>query len=186
MVAILSPGRYLRQAFHYNENKVKEGVAEILHAENYHRDTRSVSAYDRLHMLEKMAAINPRVKVNSLHISLNFDPSEQLPRDKMVIIAREYMEGLGFGNQPYLVYQHHDSGHPHLHILTTNVQLDGTPISFHHLANRKSEPTRKALEKKMDWWSPRVVGNVPSSGNLPIHTGRNTGKRKQKKRSDWC
>ena len=148
MVAILSPGRYLREAFYYNENKVKEGVAEYLHAENYPHATHSVTEFERLHMLEKMAAINPGIEVNSLHISLNFDPSEAFSKEKLVTIAREYMEGLGFGNQPYLVYQHHDSGHPHLHVLTTNVQADGTPISLHQLANRKSEPTRKALEKK--------------------------------------
>lgn len=148
MVAILSPGRYLKEAFYYNENKVDAGVAEYIHAENYPRDTHSVTASERLNMLDKLAAINPGIKVNSLHISLNFDPSEQFSQEKLVAIARDYMEGIGFGNQPYLVYRHHDSGHPHLHVLTTNVQLDGTPISLHHLGLKKSEPTRKALEIK--------------------------------------
>jgi len=54
---------------------------------------------------------------------------------------------LGFGDQPYLIYQHHDAGHPHIHVVTTNIQSDGKRIDLHHLGIRKSEPARKEIEK---------------------------------------
>ncbi|MCH5684072.1 relaxase/mobilization nuclease domain-containing protein [Niabella sp. W65] len=57
------------------------------------------------------------------------------------------MQKLGFGEQPYLVYQHHDAGHPHIHIVTTNIQPNGNRIDLHHLGIRKSEPARKEIEK---------------------------------------
>ena len=47
-----------------------------------------------------------------------------------------------------MVYQHHDSGHPHIHLVTTNIEADGKRIDLHHLGIRKSEPARKALEKE--------------------------------------
>jgi hypothetical protein len=57
------------------------------------------------------------------------------------------MEKIGFGKQPYLVYQHHDAGHPHIHLVTTNIEADGSRIDLHHLGIRKSEPARKIIEK---------------------------------------
>ena len=34
------------------------------------------------------------------------------------VIGREYLEKLGFGNQPYLVFKHEDIDRHHLHIVT--------------------------------------------------------------------
>lgn len=60
------------------------------------------------------------------------------------------MHKIGFGKQPYLVYQHFDAGHPHIHIVTTNIEADGKRIDLHHLGIRKSEPARKAIEKEFN------------------------------------
>jgi len=57
------------------------------------------------------------------------------------------MEKLGFGRQPYLVYQHYDAGHPHCHIVTNNIQRDGKRIDLHLLGVRQSEPARKEIEE---------------------------------------
>jgi hypothetical protein len=148
MVAVLKPNRSLKDTFYYNENKLKSGEAVCLLAGNYPREATALTEVDKLAMLQKMAALRPGVAVNSLHISLNFDPSESLSEEKMKVIAREYMQEIGFGNQPYLVYQHFDAAHPHIHLVTTNIQVDGKPISLHHLGIRASEPARKMIEQK--------------------------------------
>ncbi|WP_349293573.1 relaxase/mobilization nuclease domain-containing protein [Flavobacterium aquiphilum] len=57
------------------------------------------------------------------------------------------MEKIGFGEQPYLVYQHHDAGHSHLHLVSINIEKDGKRIDLHHLGIRKSEPARKEIEE---------------------------------------
>ncbi|WP_316835058.1 relaxase/mobilization nuclease domain-containing protein [Pedobacter nutrimenti] len=146
MVAILSPGESIRNSFYYNENKVKEGVASLLHAQNYPLKLDELTEKMRLGMLQKLAGLNTRAKVNSLHITLNFDPSESLSKERLIEIADTYMDKIGFGNQPYLIYQHFDAGHPHVHLLTTNIEASGDPISLHHLGIRKSEPARKEIE----------------------------------------
>ncbi len=58
------------------------------------------------------------------------------------------MTGIGFGEQPYLVYQHHDSGHAHIHIVTTNIKGDGKRISLHNLGKQLSEKTRREIENE--------------------------------------
>jgi hypothetical protein len=99
-----------------------------------------------LQRLADLTKRNERTLVNTLHVSLNFAVGENLDKDVLQQIADDYMDGLGFGKQPYLVYQHYDAGHPHLHLVTTNIEPDGKRISFHLLANRASESSRKQVE----------------------------------------
>ena len=149
MVTVIKVANSVHRIFNYNENKVKEGVAACIGAENYPLDADDMSLKMKLDFLLKRMELNENVKRNSLHISLNFDPSESgLSTEKLIEIAKVYMQKLGFGEQPYLVYQHHDAGHPHLHVVTTNIEADGKRIDLHHLGIRKSEPARKVIEKE--------------------------------------
>src|SRR3954452_19551010 len=58
------------------------------------------------------------------------------------------MDKIGFGEQPYLVYQHVDAGHPHLHIVTTNIKADGKRIDTFNIGRNQSEKARQELEQK--------------------------------------
>ncbi|MGV8094908.1 MAG: relaxase/mobilization nuclease domain-containing protein [Mangrovibacterium sp.] len=148
MVTVIRVGHSMHRIFNYNENKVKEGMAECIGAENYPLNADEMSLKIKLGYLLKRMELNENVKRNSIHISLNFDPSETgLSGEKLMKIARVYMQKLGFGDQPYLVYRHNDAGHPHIHVVTTNIQADGRRIDLHHLGIRKSEPARREIEK---------------------------------------
>src|SRR5207244_2186639 len=61
-------------------------------------------------------------------------------------IATRYMEEIGFGSQPYLVYQHYDAGHKHIHIVTTNIKRDGSRIDMNNIGRNQSEQARKKIE----------------------------------------
>lgn len=148
MVAIIKTSASVRRPFQYNENKLKAEAAVLLLAANYPGVLAEESSRMRLKYLQKLARLNSRTKVNSVHISLNFAPDEKLERNRLIQISKEYMSGIGFGEQPYLVYQHTDAGHPHVHIVSTNIQLDGRRIPLHNIGKLKSEPTRKAIEKQ--------------------------------------
>lgn len=56
------------------------------------------------------------------------------------------MTKIGFEDQPYLVYQHFDAAHPHIHIVTTNIQHDGTRIDLHNIGRNQSEKARTEIE----------------------------------------
>lgn len=146
MVAKIKSGKSLAGAFNYNERKVKAGKAKLIGAALYGKDHRLLSINDKLFRLKDLAARNSRTKTNTVHISLNFDVTENLSQDMLMNIADSYMEKIGFGSQPYLVYQHHDAGHPHIHLVATNIRSDGTRISLHNIGRLKSEPARKAVE----------------------------------------
>ena len=146
MVAKIKTGRSIIGAINYNEHKVGLGKAELISAQGYLKDPLDLTFNNKLERLTDLAKRNQLTLVNTLHVSLNFAVGENLDKDILQQIADDYMEGLGFGKQPYLVYQHHDAGHPHLHIVTTNIKPDGKRISFHLLANRASESSRRQVE----------------------------------------
>jgi hypothetical protein len=147
MVAVIKTSRSINSILNYNENKVKERVAECISAVNYPLALEKLSFTHKLNRFLKLSSLNENAKRNSVHISLNFDPSENHSKEKLIEIADAYMEKIGFGKQPYLVYQHHDAGHPHLHLVTNNIQRDGKRIDLHLIGIKKSEPARKEIEE---------------------------------------
>ena len=69
-------------------------------------------------------------------------------RKQFIAIAHEYMTRIGFGEQPYLLYEHLDSGHPHFHIISTRIRPDGSAINMAFIVTARSEPARIAIEQK--------------------------------------
>lgn len=148
MVAVINTGSSVRNIFNYNENKIEAGKAELIGEGNYPMDATDISKDFRLKLLLKQLELNTNVKRGSVHISLNFDSSERnISKSKLMEIAQSYMEKIGFGFQPYVVYQHHDAGHPHIHIVSVKVKSDGKRIDMQNIGRNQSETARKEIEK---------------------------------------
>ncbi len=147
VVKITSP-HSLSKALNYNEKKVQKGQAECIHAGNYTLNPEQMKFHHKLERLQDLISLNERTKkTNTLHISLNFDPSEKHSKEVLASIAQTYMEKIGFGKQPYLVYKHNDAGHPHIHIVTTTIQSDGKRIDTYNIGRNQSEKARKEIEQ---------------------------------------
>ncbi|MCX8491774.1 MAG: relaxase/mobilization nuclease domain-containing protein [Cyclobacteriaceae bacterium] len=142
MVAKVISGKTIRGALNYNENKVKEGVAHFIMANQFGCASNELTFTTKLNRFEKLIARNQKTKTNAIHISLNFDVTENLGKEKLCSVASTYMDKIGFGDQPYLVYQHLDAAHP----LTTNIQDNGKRIDIHNIGRDKSEKARKEIE----------------------------------------
>jgi hypothetical protein len=146
MVAKITLPQSILRALNYNEQKVKEGTATCIYAHNFLKDEMTLNFFEKKNRFDNLTALNKRASTNALHISLNFPENENLSLEKLREIASVYMQKIGFDTQPYLVYQHTDSAHPHLHIVTTNIQKDGTRISLHNLGKNQSTQARKEIE----------------------------------------
>jgi hypothetical protein len=147
MVARISTGKSIRAMLYYNENKVEEKNANLIMASGFAGDIESMSVGQKLHRFNHLTQLKPNVKTNALHISLNFHSSEDLNNAKLQQIAAAYMEKIGFGDQPFLVYRHHDAAHQHLHIVTTNITAARERIDLHDIGRKISEPARKQIEE---------------------------------------
>lgn len=132
----------------YNETKVEQGEARLLMASGFATDIDQLNFHQKLYRFEQLTRLNSRVKTNAMHISLNFHPKDELDPTKLQKVAAEYMEKIGMGDQPFIVYQHLDASHPHLHIATTLIQKDGKRVMTNDMGKLLSEPARKQLEEK--------------------------------------
>jgi hypothetical protein len=148
MVAVIKSGVSIRKTFFYNENKVGEGIASLLMVANYPMEMEQMNQHQRLNMLLKTAEKNPNVRRPCLHISLNFAPGEEPSQALLKQLTTEYMQAIGLGDQPYLVFEHFDAAHPHVHIVSLRVRPDGTTIDTYGIGQNQSEAARKMLEEK--------------------------------------
>ncbi|OOQ61544.1 relaxase/mobilization nuclease domain-containing protein [Mucilaginibacter pedocola] len=150
MVARIKTGKNLRGALHYNERKVTAGKAELILASGFAGNIEQLKFNQKLARFEKLISLKPSVKTNTVHISLNFDVKEKLEEETLQRIAMVYMDKIGFGDQPYLTYRHHDAAHDHLHVVTTNIQPKSSAINLHGIGWQRSEAARKAIEEEFD------------------------------------
>jgi Relaxase/Mobilisation nuclease domain len=148
MVAKVISGQDINGALNYNEQKVVKGAAQCILASGFMSELDTLNFYQKLSRFTDLNERNQRSKTNTLHISLNFDPTENHSREKLGAIATAYMDKIGFGEQPYLVYEHTDAGHPHMHIVTTTIQQNGRRIPIHNIGKNQSEAARKEIEQE--------------------------------------
>jgi hypothetical protein len=144
MIAKQSIGKSFIGALNYNIKKLHhqdtKQRAEIL-------STNFTNMGSILKELAMMRALNPKLKRNTWHTSLNFAIGEKISNQKMQSIAEEYMTRMGFDNNLYIIFRHHDSNHPHCHILALRNRFDGTVVSDSN-NYRRSEKIIRELEKK--------------------------------------
>ena len=148
MYAKLTPTGNLRWVLRYNEEKVSQGKAEYLLAENFVKDQEHLTVEDKFDRFQQRNSLNDRVEGPMLHISINFNIGEVISNEKMQILAKRYLQGMGLENQPYLVYRHHDAAHTHLHIATTIIRADGSRLDIEPKDMDKSHRITRELEQE--------------------------------------
>jgi hypothetical protein len=182
MVAKITVPNSIRRALNYNEQKMKEGKAECIYAHHFLKEANQLNYYEKLNRFQALINLNKRAATNAIHISLNFGLEEKIKREKLAEIASVYMEKIGFEQQPYLVYQHLDAGHPHIHIVSTNIQKDGKRISLHNIGRNQSNTARKEIEAAYDLQKAEKQEKAESQEIRPVNAqklayGRSATKR---------
>ena len=155
MIAKISATENLGGALGYNFKKVEKGEANILlAAELYQSKEGRYTMEDVLADMEALIPKNYRTKKTVFHCSLNPHPDEKLSDETLTQIAKEYMEALGYGKQPYIVFKHNDIAREHIHIVSLRVDSRGQKIND-RFEKRRSKKITDALEKRF--------GLIPSS-----------------------
>ena len=155
MIAKISSTENLGGALGYNFKKVEKGEASILLAAELYQDKEG--RYTKEDVLADMEALIPkncRTKKTVFHCSLNPHPDEKLSDERLTQIAKEYMEALGYGKHPYIVFKHSDIAREHIHIVSLRIDGEGKKIND-KFEKRRSKQITDALERKF--------GLIPSS-----------------------
>ena len=131
MVAKINRGASLYGAIIYNQQKVNEATGRIIAGNRMITD----SLYDpdrivqqTMFAFESYLAANRNTEKPILHISLNPTLDDNLTDSQFADLARAYMQKMGYGNQPYIVFKHKNIDRKHLHLVSLRIDENGRKI----------------------------------------------------------
>ena len=155
MIAKISSTENLGGALGYNFKKVQHDEAAVLCVNELRKGFDGTFQMDKvLADMQKAIPEQCRTKKTVFHCSLNPHPDEKLSDETLMQLAKEYMEALGYGKQPYIVFKHSDIAREHIHILSLRVNGEGKKIND-KFEKRRSKKITDTLERKF--------GLIPSS-----------------------
>ena len=163
MIAKISSTANLGGALGYNFKKVRQEEATVLLANGlYQNQDGKYSMEQVLSDMRQLILDKCRTKNTVFHCSLNPHPDEKLSDERLVQIAKEYMEALGYGKQPYIVFKHNDIAREHIHIVSLRVDSKGRKINDKY-EGRRSKKITDVLEKKYNLIPSSKVSEKPTT-----------------------
>lgn len=145
MVAKITTGKDVYGALAYNQRKVDRGKGKVLLTHILREP--SDGQFDVATMAEDLLRWMPshyRTEKPVVHISLNPDPEDRLTAEQLSEIAEKYMERMGWGEQPYIVFEHTDIDRRHIHIVS--VQVGRTAAR-----SKTASATNEVLQLPKNW-----------------------------------
>ncbi|MDR2776323.1 MAG: relaxase/mobilization nuclease domain-containing protein [Tannerella sp.] len=84
-----------------------------------------------IHSFITQSKVSPDITKPVAHISLDFSvqDKERLTDKTMVGIALAYLYKMGYRNTQYIIARHHDTDHPHIHLVINRIDNEGKRIS---------------------------------------------------------
>lgn len=149
MVARITSGSNLSGVLKYNADKVNCGEADLLLC-NRVIDMERPDRFNLTDAMQSFApylAVNRRTKNPVFHVSLNPAITDCLTDAQLTEIAREYMERMGFGDQPYYVFKHRDIDREHIHIVSVRIDEYGRKLD-HNFERRRSVDALQSIERR--------------------------------------
>ena len=108
------------------------------------------------------ASMRPNVKSPVKHISLAFSSQDisRFPDNEegdalMVEIAKKWMEQMGIRNTQYIIARHHDTKHPHCHLVFNRIDNEGNLISDSNERIRNAKVCRALTKEYGLYFAPK-------------------------------
>lgn len=185
MLAKISSGKSVFGVLAYNKIKVEDNQADVLYSQKmFDSPDGKFSIRNCMDSFAPYLAMNNRTEKTVFHASLNPDPKDKLSDKRLSELAQSYMEKLGYGNQPYIVFKHSDIDRTHAHIVSLRIDETGKKINdsyevarsmkickeleqeFNLIPLKKGQRESEAPTKKIDYKAGDIkhqVGNVTKS-----------------------
>jgi hypothetical protein len=144
MIADQKIGKSFMGALSYNLKKLdhydQKQRAELLDSNFISLDPKQIKAE-----VDLIRQLRPNLNRYLYHTSLNFSKEEEalLTNEKLLAVAQEYLNGMGFTDNQYLIFRHYDADHPHIHLLVNRITFDGDVVSDSNNYKRSEAILRK-------------------------------------------
>ena len=125
VVKINAPTPHCSTSLQYNESKVAEGKASVVYSQGLDNPDKPLETLERYELGSR------RCEKPSFHMSINPSATDGMTEEQVVEFARDLMKGLGYGDQPFIIYRHNDIAREHYHIVSVRVDKEGRKINDH-------------------------------------------------------
>ncbi len=140
----------------YNEEKIDKEKSNLLSANNFIGLDKTARKSDYITYFKNHSAKNKRMKLPQFHASVSARGREK-SFEELKTFGEHYMEQMGYGNNPYLIYKHNDTKNNHIHIVSSRVDSDGKKIADNYERVRSQKiinryfgiDIQKEVEKKL-------------------------------------
>jgi len=129
IVKILDPSTTFK-GVRYNTNKVDKDKGELMKVSGFValQALQNLRPEDYVNYLEAQSAASGRTKYPQLHAVISCKGRSHT-KEELTTIAEQWLSGMGYGDQPYLLVFHKDTANNHIHIVSTRVGRDGKKIN---------------------------------------------------------
>ncbi|MCC8407719.1 relaxase/mobilization nuclease domain-containing protein [Mucilaginibacter sp. UR6-1] len=134
----------------YNTRKIDKNKGELMKTANFGslQSLGQLKPKDYINYLTALSALNKHVRLPQFHAVIS---GRGRSYDKVTLtgIAESWLKEMGYGDQPYLIVYHKDTGNNHVHIVSSRVGRDGKKISSAYEHVRAQRNINKVLGYEM-------------------------------------
>lgn len=123
--------------------------------------------------------LRPKIKDPAYHASISASPEEKQSDSQFAQIGHDFIKGMGFTQNQFVIVRHTDQEHEHIHILGNRIGWDGSLVSD-SWDHRRAEQVLQEIRKKYDL--PPITPSWERSENSPSFAERY---RQQQEQSDF-
>lgn len=145
MVANITSGANYYGLLAYHQDKIDKQEAKIIYEHNI-LDSKPRNLHNYLDSISRYT----NTKKPVFHVSLSFPKKDlsKLSDEALNKISQDYLDEMGYGKQPYIIYRHYDKEHPHVHVVSTRVNIETQKSIPSKFEGRRSQKITENLEQK--------------------------------------
>lgn len=108
----------------YNDKKINAGKGELMKMKNFPSFINENSEKQKVRdYLKAISNTNKKVLKPQFHAMISTKFQEH-SKEELTKIAKDFMDEMGYGKQPFIVVHHNDTENSHVHIVTTRVDKE--------------------------------------------------------------
>lgn len=132
----------------YNDKKIDQGKGELMLMKNFPSSINSSSRKEEVkNYLKAISNANTKLQKPQFHamVSTKF---QKHSKEELTMIADNFMKGMGYGKQPYIIVFHNDTDNNHVHLISTRVQKEtGKKVNDSYEKLKSQKVLTQVMEK---------------------------------------
>ena len=147
IVKLMKPASSNFPGIQYNDKKIDKGKGELMLMKNFPSFINESSSKEEVKSYLASVSKSEKVKKPQFHAALSTKFREN-SKEELTKIAENFMDEMGYGNQPFIVVFHNDTENNHVHIVSTRVDKQtGKKINDSYEKLKSQRALAKVMEK---------------------------------------